>query len=80
MKVLARRIACAALLLAPIASAGGAEEAEAPGVYRHNRFDYWELRERFPDLLEPNYLPFMAYRVSVPELRGIAAVAQRVAS
>jgi hypothetical protein len=80
LKVLARRIACAALLLAPIASAGGAEEAEAPGVYRHNRFDYWELRERFPDLLEPNYLPFMAYRVSVPELRGAAAVVQRVAS
>jgi hypothetical protein len=59
--------------------AGCAREAETPEVYRHNRYDYWRLRERFPDLLEPNYLPFMAYRVSVPERGAAASLAQRVA-
>ncbi len=78
MRLFARRIACAALCIASIASTGSAEETRTPDSYRHNRFDYWELRDRFPDLLEPNYLPFMAYRVSVPELGAAAAIAQRV--
>ena len=77
MKGLASRIALATLFLASIASAGYAEDAEAPAAYRHNRHDYWLFRDRFPDILEPNYLPFMAYRVSPPELVGVAAMARR---
>jgi predicted Zn-dependent protease len=77
--VIARRIAFAALFLASIAPAGCAEDAEAPAPYRHNRHDYWRFRDRFPDILEPNYLPFMAYRVSPPELLGAPAMARRLA-
>jgi predicted Zn-dependent protease len=72
-------MAFAALFLASLAGAGCAEEAETPEPYRHNRYDYWLLRDRFPDALEPNYLPFMAYRVSRPEPGGAAAVAGRLA-
>jgi len=69
----------AALLLVSIAGAGCAAEAETSETYRHNRYDYWRFRDRFPDLLEPNYLPFTAYRVSSPEPGGAAAIARRVA-
>jgi predicted Zn-dependent protease len=79
LRGLVRRIVFAALFLASSAGAGHAEEAEAPEPYRHNRFDYWRFRDRFPDLLEPNYLPFMAYRVSPPAPNGVAAIARRVA-
>jgi hypothetical protein len=79
LKVFARRIALAALLLALPAWAGCAREAKMPAAYRHNRYDYWLLRERFPDVLEPNYLPFMAYQVSVPERGGAASRAHRFA-
>jgi hypothetical protein len=71
-------MAFAASLLVSIAGSGGAEEAETPESYRHNRHDYWRLRERFPDILEPNYLPFMAYRVAAPEPSGVALMARRV--
>ena len=80
MRGFARRIAWATLILASIAPAGCTEEGEAPAPYHHNRFDYWLFRDRFPDILEPNYLPFMAYRVSPPELAGAAALARRFAS
>jgi len=76
----AKRIAWATLLLASIALAGCIEEGEAPAPYHHNRFDYWLFRDRFPDILEPNYLPFMAYRVSPSEPAGAAALARRFAS
>jgi predicted Zn-dependent protease len=67
------------LLLASLALAGRAEQAEPPAPYHHNRFDYALFRDRFPEILEPNYLPFMAYRVSPPERSATAAVARRVA-
>ncbi len=63
-----RRLA-PALVLA-LACAGG---GEAP-VYLHNRQDYAALRERFPGLREPNYLPFMAARVAAPGARGEAGL------
>jgi hypothetical protein len=72
-------MAFAAFLLASVAWTGCAEEAGEPPPYRHNRFDYWLLRDRFPEILEPNYLPFMAYRVSPPTPAGAAALARRVA-
>jgi len=75
----ARPIALATLLLASLALAGSAEQAEPPEPYQHNRFDYWRFRERFPDILEPNYLPFMTYRVSPPGVRGAGALARRLA-
>ena len=68
----------AASLLLFIAGSGFAEEDETPAPYRHNRHDYWRLRERFPDILEPNYLPFVAYRVAAPERTGVASAARRV--
>ena len=80
MRGFTRPIALATLLLASVALAGCSEEADPPEPYHHNRFDYWLFRDRFPDILEPNYLPFMAYRVSPPELAGAAALARRFAS
>jgi predicted Zn-dependent protease len=44
---------------------GCAGSGDSP-LYLHNRGDYEALRARFPRLLEPNYLPFMAARVVVP--------------
>lgn len=38
---------------------------EAGVRYQPNRTDYAEFRRGFPELLEPNYLPFMATRVRV---------------
>jgi hypothetical protein len=68
-----RRALCALAALAA-ACAGG---ADAPAAYRHNRVDYEAFRGRFPELLEPNYLPFMATRVQLGSgpgraLRGLA--------
>ncbi len=51
-----------ASLLLVLACAGA---REAP-LYLHNRQDYQVFRERFPELLEPNYLPFMTAKVAVP--------------
>ena len=50
MKISARRMAFAAFLLASVAWTGCTEEAGEPPPYRHNRFDYWLLRDRFPDM------------------------------
>jgi hypothetical protein len=38
-------------------------DAHPPPEYRANRRDYATFRAAWPDLLEPNYLPFMTYRV-----------------
>jgi len=72
-------IAFAILSVASIASAGCAEDAERFVPYRHNRYDYWLFREHFPEILEPNYLPHMTYRVSSPERGGAAGIAGRLA-
>jgi len=37
--------------------------AEAPDSYRPNRRDYATFRSANPNVLEPNYLPFMAHRI-----------------
>jgi len=80
LKGFASWIAIAALFLASIASAGCAEDPETPVAYRHNRHDYWLFRDRFPDILEPNFLPFMTYRVSAPAPVGLAGIARRLAA
>jgi len=41
-----------------------------PAAYRPNRSDYRSFQRAHPELLEPNYLPFMVYRVAVPLSRG----------
>ena len=63
-------LALAAGLLACAAPAG------EPLGYVHNRDDYLAFREVWPELLEPNYLPFMVYDVParrVSWLEGLAA-------
>jgi hypothetical protein len=50
----------AALLVAACASGDGSSAL----AYRHNRRDYEAFRSERPELLEPNYLPFMAAHVS----------------
>ncbi len=55
--------AAPAVLLAALA--GCAVEAGDGPAYVHNREDYFAFRARHPDLLEPNYLPFMVYDVPV---------------
>lgn len=61
----------ACLLLASLAAgcagglgfgSGGDEDDVSRVPYRHDRRDYLAFREAYPDLLEPNYLPFMAHR------------------
>jgi predicted Zn-dependent protease len=75
----ARTIVGATLLLASLAATGCGEKAETPQPYHHNRWDYWLLRDRFPEILEPNYLPFMAYRVSPYRAVGASGLARRLA-
>jgi hypothetical protein len=43
-------------------AAGGGEVARAPS-YRPTRWDYATFRAAYPDVLEPNYLPFMTHRI-----------------
>jgi predicted Zn-dependent protease len=57
------RLLPAAVLLACAFGWGCAEDAEAPPPYVHNRDDYFAFRATHPELLEPNYLPFMVYEV-----------------
>lgn len=65
------RAALALLACTVLACASSGEpvagEAEDARRYRHDRHDYEAFRLRHPGLLEPNYLPFMAYRVRAPE-------------
>lgn len=56
-----RRAAALACLL-PGCAAGGGEAAREP-PYRPTRWDYATFRAAHPDVLEPNYLPFMTHRV-----------------
>jgi hypothetical protein len=61
--------ALAALLLglAGVDCASGA----GAGAYRPSRADYERFRERHPGLVEPNYLPFMAWRVRAAGEEGL---------
>jgi hypothetical protein len=47
----------------------GLASSPAPPVsvaYRPDRHDYRAFRERHPEVLEPNYLPFLAHAVALP--------------
>ncbi|MGH7288566.1 MAG: hypothetical protein ACREI8_11170 [Myxococcota bacterium] len=59
------RVAWPLLWLALGCAAGRGEPAEP---YLHNRDDYLAFREIYPELLEPNYLPFMVYDVPARSL------------
>jgi predicted Zn-dependent protease len=50
--------------------AGLACQTPPPGPYLPDRSDYIEFRLRHPELLDPNYLPFMLHRVAAPEGQG----------
>jgi hypothetical protein len=41
---------------------GGADSTAEPVLYEPDRRDYMAFREAWPDVLEPNYLPFMVHR------------------
>ena len=58
--ILGRGAACMALACG--CAAGG--EATAPPVYTPTRWDYASFRAAHPELLDPNYLPFMTHRVA----------------
>jgi predicted Zn-dependent protease len=53
--------------------AGCTSGAVAPSPYQHNRVDYEAFRRGHPELLEPNYLPFMATRVRLESAPARAA-------
>jgi predicted Zn-dependent protease len=59
-----RRGAAALALLMAGGCAGSANPAERP-VYTPTRHDYYAFRAAFPDLVEPNYLPFMAHPLEI---------------
>lgn len=63
-----RRRAWAALLASALLVACATSEP----AYVHSRFDYAAFRERVGALPEPNYLPFAAHRVRLPD--GVAAL------
>jgi hypothetical protein len=50
-------------VLALLALAACAADPDAKRPYLHNRDDYFAFRAAHPDVLEPNYLPFMVYDV-----------------
>ena len=45
-------------------SAGSGSDREPPAPYRPDRRDYSAFRDSHPELLEPNYLPFMVHRMA----------------
>jgi len=53
--------------------AAGCASAPEPPPYPHNRTDYRAFQLRHPEILEPNYLPFMTYRVAAPSAPGARA-------
>jgi hypothetical protein len=55
----------AARALAVLLAAGPALPADGED-YRPSRAEYAAFHARFPELLEPNYLPFMAFRLPAP--------------
>lgn len=68
MSAALRSAACAllagALGCGLLAGGGPWRDAPAPPEYRPDRRDYSAFRAAWPELLEPNYLPFMAHRVA----------------
>jgi len=48
--------------------------AARPAAFRPTRVDYAAFRAGFPDLAEPNYLPFALHRVPARDARGDALV------
>jgi len=48
--------------------------AARPAAFRPTRLDYAAFRAAFPDLPEPNYLPFVLHRVAARDARGDALV------
>ncbi|MCP4895679.1 MAG: hypothetical protein GY906_01790, partial [bacterium] len=48
--------------------------AISDAVYHPDRRDYFAFREAYPDLLEPNYLPFMVHRLPGDSAAGDALV------
>jgi hypothetical protein len=63
-----------ALLLAGLVGCAhdAARPPEAPASYHHNLADYRAFQSRHPDVVDPNYLPFMAHLVPIdaPRSRG----------
>ncbi len=60
-----------ALLLLGLAACAGDPGASDPRVpYRPNRWDYAAFRAAWPELLEPNYLPFMVHRAPAEGAEG----------
>jgi hypothetical protein len=62
-----------AAVLAGCATERGAESSAGP-TYRPDRRDYSAFEAAYPDLLEPNYLPFMVHRVPGDGPQGDALV------
>lgn len=53
----------AAPLLGLALACAGLPDGREPQPYRHDRRDYAAFRAGYPQVLEPNYLPFMAHRI-----------------
>ncbi|HVP28596.1 MAG TPA: matrixin family metalloprotease [Myxococcota bacterium] len=71
-----RRALAAAVLLAvgPGCAGIASESTTQAAAFRPSRRDYAAFRAAFPDLPEPNYLPFVAHRVPARDARGDALV------
>lgn len=65
------------LTLAAALSACATPAAERPR-YLHNRDDYLAFREVWPEVLEPNYLPFMVYDVPAERVSALRRLAIRL--
>ena len=60
-----KRLAVAVWLLATACQTSG-PDADTPG-FVPDRHDYYHFASGYPDLLEPNYLPFMVHQLADPE-------------
>jgi predicted Zn-dependent protease len=65
-----RRSAAALLVLGLAACSSTGGQPDSPIPYRPNRWDYTAFRAAWPELLEPNYLPFMVHRAPVEGAAG----------
>jgi predicted Zn-dependent protease len=68
----------AAWLALAVALSGCAAPAGERPRYLHNRDDYLAFREVWPELLEPNYLPFMVYDVPAEPLSALRRLGIRL--
>lgn len=68
----------AAWLALAVALSGCAAPAGERPHYLHNRDDYLAFREVWPELLEPNYLPFMVYDVPAEPVSALRRTAIRL--